>query len=856
MHTGNIDNPSPEAERANEADVRGLFMLALGRAPETDAIIRGFLGQPVAALVRSFFDCAEFRTRLVKPASEGRSPAFDRFKPPSASLLAWARKRLPLSDLTAQGLEGARSWARVYLDLLTDEVFCDTLGRDVAVLQPEIIRAIRVSATLFGALEAVDSNRLRGWALRTDALDLPLAVEVWVNGALVRAAKAELFRRDIQDRFGGKGLAGFEIVLPEDFAEGFQTNVLEIRDRESGHVLAETRIERQMAAPGAVAALRAELSRIGALLTAIDKRLPDLDTGMSTPLEAYGEWVETWRGLPRTGAEVQADAQDRDAGGLGFVVDGCNCQPRWLDDCVSSLIAQKGGHRPTVIVVDKGLLSFAKDLANRASWRGVQIILVESDKRSLAERLLEGVAALPTSVAKVVLARADTVFAADAAGAFSQALEDATEPLAVYADSDVFAADDADRDFRIRRRDTPILRQAFDLDLLSQTPFTGQVVAFRREALTTLGLDIQAEALCVSDALLRLGHGAGRILHLASILTTGQSRIGPDGDVWRRCVEASLTGQTSVQVERHTDILGAQIAGALRVRRAPGSSRATVIIPTRDTLDMLRPCLDSLIARRADNQTEMDILVIDHASQEPETLDYLRALSDAQEIRVMPFEGAFNWALMNNLAAATSDADVMVFLNNDTVVVTPDWLDELTSQALRPEVGVAGARLLYEDGTIQHAGFVTRDADYMFLVHEGVGRPGSDPGYLGRHSLLRSVAAVTGACMAVAGDTFRALGGFDSANLPLEANDVDLCFRARAGGLKILYDPYVTLFHFESKTRGFSFEGERLRVAQAASDLMWARWGEQFGQDPFYNAHFDRGSRPFTRLRPPRSALN
>ncbi len=132
-----------------------------------------------------------------------------------------------------------------------------------------------------------------------------------------------------------------------------------------------------------------------------------------------------------------------------------------------------------------------------------------------------------------------------------------------------------------------------------------------------------------------------------------------------------------------------------------------------------------------------------------------------------------------------------------------------------------------------------------------MGARGDDPGYLGRHALVREVSAVTGACLATRADLFRNAGGFDAVNLPVEGNDVDYCFRVQQRGLRVLYDPFCTLYHYESKSRGYNTDPETHRQAEADGALLRARWSAACGDDPGYNAHFDRLSAPLTRLRPP-----
>jgi GT2 family glycosyltransferase len=181
------------------------------------------------------------------------------------------------------------------------------------------------------------------------------------------------------------------------------------------------------------------------------------------------------------------------------------------------------------------------------------------------------------------------------------------------------------------------------------------------------------------------------------------------------------------------------------------------------------------------------------------------------------------------------------------MVLSRDWLAEFASQLVRPSVGVVGARLLYEDGTVQHGGVVL--GVFGGAIHEGVGQSVEDGGYMGRTALQRNALAVTGACMATRADLFRQLGGFDESNLGVEFNDTDYCLRIHDRGLSVIYTPFATLYHFESKSRGFSKTEDQERRNQTERAFVSSRWRHYLEHDPYYNAHFERFSRPFTRLR-------
>jgi GT2 family glycosyltransferase len=276
--------------------------------------------------------------------------------------------------------------------------------------------------------------------------------------------------------------------------------------------------------------------------------------------------------------------------------------------------------------------------------------------------------------------------------------------------------------------------------------------------------------------------------------------------------------------------------------------RVSVLIPTRDQGRLLETCLTSL--RSVTTYPNVEIVVVDHESTEQRARDVIDALDDDPDALVVPFSGPFNFAAMCNRAAEAASGDVLVLLNNDTEVVAPDWLDEFVGQLGRPEVGVVGALLLFSDGTIQHAG-----------VHPGVGGlmghghkhwPGDDAGYHGRLTVAHEVAAVTGACLGVTKALWDRLGGLDEENLTVAYNDIDLCLKARAAGLRVVLAPHAVLNHHESVSRGVDDSPKRNHRLAKELSVMQDRWENLLLVDPAYNPNlsFDGGS--FTPATQPR----
>lgn len=261
-------------------------------------------------------------------------------------------------------------------------------------------------------------------------------------------------------------------------------------------------------------------------------------------------------------------------------------------------------------------------------------------------------------------------------------------------------------------------------------------------------------------------------------------------------------------------------ASALLKAPEGGWPCVSVIVPTRNRVDLLRTCLEGLAV--VEYSGPLEVLVIDNGSDDPATLDYLSGL-DPAFARVLTHPGPFNFAEMNNRALAEAQGDLVCFLNNDIEMRDPHWLAVMARQALRPEVGAVGARLLYPDGRIQHAGVVIGIGGGAAHGHRLLDP--NETGYFARHALPQFVSAVTAACLVVRRDKVLAVGGFDAANFAVAFNDVDLCLKLNAQGWQSFYEPRATLVHHESVSRGL--DRDPVGAARLAGELvaLKARWG-------------------------------
>ena len=265
--------------------------------------------------------------------------------------------------------------------------------------------------------------------------------------------------------------------------------------------------------------------------------------------------------------------------------------------------------------------------------------------------------------------------------------------------------------------------------------------------------------------------------------------------------------------------------------------KISILIPNKDHVGDLRRCIDSIKERSTYENYE--IIVIENNSAEKETFDYYQTLSEKENITVVTYTGAFNYAKINNFGAGFAKGAYLLLLNNDTQVISMNWLEAMLMYAQRPDVGAVGAKLYYGDRTIQHAGIVVGLGAHRTAGHTHYKINYDNLGYMGKLCYAQNVSAVTGACLMVKKDIYEALGGLDEA-FRVALNDVDFCLRVREKGYLNVFTPFAELYHFESASRGMDVvDEEKARRYEEECALFRERWKELLAKgDPYYNPNF------------------
>ncbi len=391
-------------------------------------------------------------------------------------------------------------------------------------------------------------------------------------------------------------------------------------------------------------------------------------------------------------------------------------------------------------------------------------------------------------------------------------------------------------------RARPYFKPDWSPDLLLSTDYISHMSIYRKNLLDEIGGFRELSDGCAGyDIALRTTERTTSIHHVPKVLYHRQMTTNLPASPNDESRVRDGARQALFEALRRRRLEGSVedglLPGRFRTRiKIEGEPKVSVIIPTRDNVSLLRNCIDSI--ERLTTYRNYELLVIDNDSRDPETVEYL----DSTPHRVIPFREAFNYSRINNFGVSHAEGEYVLLLNDDTEVISGEWMEAMLEHAQRPEVGAVGARLLYPDGRIQHAGVVVGVGNPWgpgIAMHSHQFYSSGSPGYAGTAATTHNYSAVTAACMMVRKSLFKELGGLDEENLRVQFNDVDLCLRMREKGYSIVYTPYAELYHHESVSRGH-WSGDHTENL-----YMREHWGKVLDHDPYYNANFSRGSADF-----------
>lgn len=418
----------------------------------------------------------------------------------------------------------------------------------------------------------------------------------------------------------------------------------------------------------------------------------------------------------------------------------------------------------------------------------------------------------------------------------SNALAECVSAIQQQPDTLLFYTDEDQIDV-FGKRSCPYFKSDWNPDLFLSQNLMGQTGIYQTELIRAVGgFDAAFEGAELYDLTLRCLARVGNIVgHIPKVLyhvATNTNISAKKGQSEQQAIRAYLA-------RNQIDAGVSSTKAGYRIRYALPDNLplVSIIIPTRDGKALVEQCITSLL-----NKTQYEnyeILLVDNGSTDPISLEYFASLSKHPKINIIRDERPFNYSALNNHAAQQAKGSIICLLNNDIEVINEDWLDEMVSQALRPEIGAVGARLLYPNQRIQHAGLILGTGKIVNTAwHIFRNLASDDSGYFNKVALVQNYCAVTAACLVVKKSLFDQMGGLDD-RFAVAFNDVDFCLRLHQAGYRNLYTPYATLYHYESATRGQDDTPVKQLKYLKESHMMKQRYSRLIAQDPYYNPNLD-----------------
>lgn len=674
-------------------------------------------------------------------------------------------------------------------------------GRQVRALCPHIDlttapMAPRAGGSMFGRVDALNGRILTGWAVDPDLPAGAAEVEVRQGGVVIGRAMTDVSRPDVSAAGLGGENAGFRIALSPLYS------------RENGPIIVK-------------------LYRCGIDL---------INSPFVPPAhDVISMWIDRWSAEKVSEIKNSVEYSKVATGNiiLSIVMPIYNANLEWLSEAIESVVSQISDNWELVCVDDGSECDAVISLVQEYVKKYENIKYIRLSKNS-------------------GISSATNVGISESSGDYIAFMDqdDILEPDAVFrildaasAGVDLIYSDEAiiemDRDCVVGFA----LRPSFSYDYYLSHPYFVHFVSVRRSIAVKLGgLDESMSISMDVDFMLRVIEESCSVSHVPAVLYRWRTHPGSAGHK-----SASIVTEATVAaLERHHARMGRDMVvspgktfNTFKNDNINNFGRILAVVPTKDRIDLIKPCIESVLKTSGD---DLDIVIIDHQSTDVSVVNFIKNCDP--RVKSMIYEGEFNYSKMNNLAFERfgDGYDYVLFLNNDIEAIEPGWVERMRGLCSRDGVGIVGAVLLYADDSVQHGGVVLGVggvAEHLYRGEPFMHGGGRNPGHLSGLVSVRDCMAVTGACLMIRAETFKAVNGFDEA-LPVGFNDVDLCLRVKQAGKKVLIDSHAVLYHYESATRTCSRQLEH----PLDTERMKQKWSAVISEgDPFYHPFFGWESR-------------
>lgn len=705
-------------------------------------------------------------------------------------------------------------------------------------------------------VDGLHEGLLRGWIV---SRDFPGAgwtgnviISVKIDGVSLGTIRADCYRGDVVEALKCEPNCGFEFPIPHRYHDGIPHNitVMTMPDEVplSGSPMVTSLVDDQLTAK--LVQIENTIAGLHQQLTALRSSTRSLIPRKPLNLQHYDKWAKSYYNLLREQTALQREARPLKKSPLVSVL----C-PTW---------------RP-----DEGDFRAAVESVLNQTYQNWELILVDDGSQcKKTTALIEEYSKKDKRVRAFALKKNQGI-----AGATNEAIKNAKGDYIAFFDHDDLLVDVALERMVRAALDTgakllycdedkvdaaghflePNLKPAYDYRYLLGCNYICHLTFMDADVVRKVGpLESRYNGAQDHDFLLRATEIIPRevIHHVPEILyhwrktpNSTASNIGNKGYAVKAGVDCVTDHLKRRKIKANVSSVErlSLYAVSWPFRRQP---TLTVIIPFRDQLEMTRNCVKSLLETQ--KYRKFDIILVDNFSVQKDTLAWLEDVKKNKQVNVLRVEEPFNYARLNNLAAKESKSDLLLFLNNDVIITQPDFLEKMVQEMLAsPDVGAVGARLLYPNGTIQHAGVAV--GPEIIGVHVHRLQSATDFGYIGRLRLNHEVTAVTGAALMVSHAVFDEVGCFDEVGLAVAYNDVDLCLKIRDHGHRIIFCAEAEAIHHESYSRGSDNRPEQEARFFHERQVVLERWKDNplFKKDPTYPHYFKQDLRTFFDLNDP-----
>ena len=576
------------------------------------------------------------------------------------------------------------------------------------------------------------------------------------------------------------------------------------------------------------------------------RRYVDVKTGR----RSYAEWIRAFEQDPRARVELASEYKAwRHPPTISVLLPVFNSEDSFLRAALDSVVEQTYPNWELCIADDCSTEPHVQAILRQYAEKDSRIRIVYRETHGHISEAANSALTLATGDWIALLDHDDCLH--------PLALHFVAEAIARHSNAGLIYSDEDKIDESNRRHD-PYFKCDFNYELFLAHNMLCHLAVFRRNLITDIGGFRRGfEGAQDYDLLLRAIEqlSSEQIVHIPRVLY--HSRAHRSGAASTAGAKACAAATARRAIAEHLQRRGVQ-GDVVPAPEAPSMNRVrytlpelkpkvSIVICTRDRVDLLAPCVDSIVARSSYQNYE--VLIVDNGSTEAATFRLFDRLP-SERFRVLRDESAFNFSALNNRAVKVADGEYVCLLNNDIEILTADWMEEMLSFSMHPDVGAVGARLWYPSGGLQHAGVILGMVQGAARhLHRNLRR--GELGYFGRAALHQSFSAVTGAALMVKKSIYQEVGGLDE-NLQVAFNDIDFCLRVRAAGYRNVWTPYAEMIHHESASRGSDTTPHKRARAEQESSLVRQRWGDLLGKDPAYSLNLSIETEDMRIAWPPR----